>query len=197
MKIVLASNNDGKIKEINSILSDHGIEIIPQSALSIPEAVEDGLTFVENALKKARHAAQLSGLPAIADDSGLVVAALKGAPGIRSARYAGDDVPFQQNIVKLLEALKGVDAKDRNAFYYCNIVFLRSAKDPCPLICEGIWRGKVLTDPRGIHGFGYDPVFLDEERNCSAAELSPDIKNEISHRGKALKQLLTRINEIR
>lgn len=197
MKIVLASNNDGKIKEINSILADHGIEIIPQSALSIPEAVEDGLTFVENALKKARHAAQLSGLPAIADDSGLVVAALKGAPGIRSARYAGDDVPFQQNIVKLLEALKGVDAKDRNAFYYCNIVFLRSAKDPCPLICEGVWRGKVLTDPRGIHGFGYDPVFLDEERNCSAAELSPDIKNEISHRGKALKQLLARINEIR
>lgn len=193
MKIVLASNNKGKIAEINSMVSDHGIEIIPQAELGIADAIEDGKTFIENALIKARHAAALSQLPAIADDSGLVVNALGGEPGIYSARYAGENVPFQQNIIKLLQSLENIPHSNRHAFFYCSLVYLRSKDDPCPIICEGQWHGKILFEPRGIHGFGYDPIFLDEERNCSAAELSPEVKNEISHRGQALRALLQKL----
>lgn len=196
MKIVLASSNKGKIQEINNVFSEKTIEIIPQTDLGIPEPTEDRLTFIENALLKARHACALSNLPAIADDSGLVVRALSGAPGIYSARYAGENIPFQQNIIKLLENLREVPTNDRQAFFYCSLVYLRSKDDPCPIICEGIWHGSILFEPRGIHGFGYDPVFLDEERNCSAAELSLDIKNEVSHRGQALKQLLSKLDKI-
>ncbi len=196
MKIVIASGNEGKIKEINSILSDERIEIIPQTALGVSDVVEDGCTFIENALKKARHATKQTNLPAIADDSGLVVAALNGDPGIYSARYAGQNVSFHQNIIKLLENMKEVPDTERQAFFYCCLVYLRSTNDPCPIICEGIWHGKILKEPRGIHGFGYDPIFLDEERSCSAAELSPEVKNEISHRGQAMKKFLKRFREL-
>lgn len=195
MKIVIASHNEGKIREINSILSGERIEIIPQKALGVSDIVEDGVTFIENALKKARHATKQTNLPAIADDSGLVVAALNGSPGIYSARYAGQNVSFHQNIIKLLENMKEVPENQRQAFFYCCLVFLRSAEDPSPIICEGIWHGKILSEPRGIHGFGYDPIFLDEERGCSVAELSPEVKNEISHRGQALKQFLQKFRE--
>jgi XTP/dITP diphosphohydrolase len=197
MQVVLASNNLGKISEINTLVSGTGIEVISQSNFNVDEVEEDGLTFVENALKKARHACKLTNLPAIADDSGIVVQALQGAPGIYSARYAGEQRSHQENIIKLLLNLKDVPDEKRKAFFYCCLVFLRHAEDPCPIICEGVWHGKVLHKPQGIHGFGYDPIFLDIKRGCSAAELSPEIKNEVSHRGKAMKQLLHRINEFR
>lgn len=193
MKIVLASSNQGKIREINSLMSDMSIEVISQSDFNVPEVEEDGLTFIENALKKARHAAKLTNLPAIADDSGIVVQALDGAPGIYSARYAGENASDHECIIKLLQELKDTPSEKRQAFFYCCLIFLRHANDPCPIISEGIWHGKILFEPRGIHGFGYDPIFLDVERNCSAAELSPDIKNEISHRGKAMKAMLQKL----
>lgn len=193
MKIVLASSNQGKIREINSLMSDMSIEVISQSDFNVPEVEEDGLTFIENALKKARHASKLTNLPAIADDSGIVVQALNGAPGIYSARYAGKNASDHECIIKLLQELKDTPSQKRQAFFYCCLIFLRHANDPCPIISEGIWHGKILFEPRGIHGFGYDPIFLDVERNCSAAELSPDIKNEISHRGKAMKAMLQKL----
>lgn len=194
MQIVLASNNQGKIKEIEMLLSTQGFTIVSQSSLGVAEVEEDGLTFIENALKKARHAASLTGLPALADDSGLVVPALSGAPGIYSARYAGKNASHQENIIKLLENLKNIPDENRSAFFYCVLVFLRQADDPCPLVCEGVWHGRILSEPRGNYGFGYDPIFLDIERNCSAAQLSAEIKNEVSHRGKAMKELLHRFN---
>jgi XTP/dITP diphosphohydrolase len=186
-RIVLASNNPGKIQEINSLLQAMDIEAVPQKEFTAEEAVEDGLSFVENALLKARFAAKASGLPAIADDSGIEVDALDGAPGIYSARYAGDNASDLDNLQKLLKELKAVPEEKRSARFQCLMVYVRHANDPVPL--------RILTAPQGENGFGYDPVFLVPEENCSAAELSAERKNQLSHRGKALKQLVEKLTE--
>lgn len=199
MKIVLASDNPGKIKEINALLSDLPIEIIPQNQLNIPPADETGLSFVENALLKARQGAQYSQLPCIADDSGLCVDALDGAPGIYSARYAGIEVGAMAHIQKLLEALENIPPEKRQAHYYCAIVMVQHAEDPVPFIYQSKWDGQILTELRGTNGFGYDPVFFIPELNATAAELSLEQKNKMSHRAKALmalKQQLTLIHPL-
>ena len=171
------------------------MELIPQSALDIPDADETGLTFIENALIKARHAAALSGMPALADDSGLAVDALHGAPGIYSARYAGDEKKPEQNNIKLCEELRNLPDANRHATFHCVLAFLNSAEDPVPLICHGTLHGQILNEPRGQHGFGYDPIFYVPSENKSAAELSPEVKNKISHRAKALQQLIAQLPE--
>ena len=165
-------------------------EIVPQSLFGTPEVEETGLTFVENALLKARHAAQHTGLPALADDSGLVVDALGGAPGIYSARYAGPGAGDQANMDKLLQALAGVSAEQRSGRFVCALVLLHHAADPTPIICQASWEGMILTEPRGTHGFGYDPVFFVPDQNRTAAELDPASKNRLSHRGRALAELV-------
>lgn len=190
-RIILASNNHGKVTEINKLLVEQQIEVIPQQALDISEVKETGLTFVENAILKARHAAGQSGLPAIADDSGIEVDALMGAPGIYSARYAGAGCDDQENNIKLLQALGELPQEKRTARYQCVLVYMRHAKDPTPIICQGTWEGVILSSPRGDNGFGYDPLFYLPERGCSAAELGVEEKNHLSHRGQALQKLLT------
>ncbi|MBI2778391.1 MAG: RdgB/HAM1 family non-canonical purine NTP pyrophosphatase [Gammaproteobacteria bacterium] len=190
-RIVLASNNAGKAREISEMLAGHYIEVLPQSAFGVPEIEETGLTFVENAILKARNAAQHTGLPAIADDSGLEVDALNGAPGIYSARYAGPGADDRANLEKLLADLADVPEPQRSARFQCFMVYMRHALDPTPIICQGTWEGSILFTPRGTHGFGYDPVFLVPRRNCSGAELAPEVKNRLSHRGQALRQLLS------
>lgn len=192
-RIVLATGNPGKLKEMREIFSGTGIEIVPQSEFNTPEAVEDGLSFVENALKKARNAAQHSGMPALADDSGIEVDALNGEPGIHSARYAGGD---GSNIEKLIKELEGVPEDRRTARFQCVIVFLRHAADPVPVIAQGAWEGKILRTPRGEGGFDYDPVFYVPELDCSAAELSAEDKNRLSHRGKALRQMFDKLKTL-
>jgi XTP/dITP diphosphohydrolase len=189
-RIVLASNNPGKVREFNQLLSDTELEVVPQSAFSVPEIEETGLTFVENAILKARNAAQHTGLPAIADDSGLEVAALSGAPGIYSARYAGAGASDLDNLEKLLTTLQGVDDDQRSARFQCLMVYMRHARDPTPRIFQGTWEGSILREPRGSGGFGYDPVFLVPEMNRASAELPPDVKNHLSHRGQAIRQLV-------
>lgn len=189
-RIVLASNNAGKVREINQILTNLDIEIVPQAEFNIPDADETGLTFVENAIIKARQAAQLSGLPAIGDDSGIEVDALHGAPGIYSARFAGNDASDTENLNKLLEELHDVPEQQRTARFQCLMVYMRHAEDPTPIICQGTWQGLILTAPQGANGFGYDPVFYVPEYNCSSAELEPEVKNRLSHRGQALRELL-------
>lgn len=191
MKLVLASHNTGKLAELRGLLAGHGIDVVAQSDFGIGEIEETGLTFVENALLKARHAARISGLPALADDSGLCVDVLGGAPGLHSARYAGTDGDAQANILKLLDALADVPDEHRGAYFHCTLALLRHADDPAPLICEGRWRGRILAELRGDEGFGYDPLFLDEASGQSAAELSREEKAAISHRGQALRQLIT------
>lgn len=191
MKIIFASSNQGKIRELQAMLAAFNIDIIPQSELGVSDAAETGLTFVENALIKARHACEVTGLPAIADDSGLEVAALAGAPGIYSARYAGENAASQDNIKKLLQDL--ADKKNRQACFQCVLVFLTHATDPTPLICQGTWHGSILSAAAGEQGFGYDPIFFDSTQQCSAAQLSPDIKNRISHRGQALQSLMKKL----
>lgn len=188
-RIVLASGNRGKLAEIRDVLADTGIELVAQSELGIEDAEETGTTFVENAIIKARHAARLSGLPALGDDSGICVDALGGAPGLISALYAGMHGDSAANIAKLLGALDGVDDAKRTAHFHCTLVLLSSADDPAPLIAEGIWRGRILHAPRGEHGFGYDPVFFDPVLDRGAGELEPSIKNRVSHRGQALAKL--------
>ncbi len=188
-KIVLASNNAGKIREINELLGPHHFAVVPQKEFTSEEAVEDGLSFVENAIKKARFAARLSGLPAIADDSGIEVDALNGAPGIYSARYAGENASDLENLEKLLVAMQDVATAERNARFQCVMVYMQHENDPTPVICQGTWEGRILTTPQGENGFGYDPVFFVPEDNCSAAELSADRKNQLSHRGQALRKL--------
>jgi XTP/dITP diphosphohydrolase len=188
--IVLASNNAGKVREIAELLAPERIRIIPQGELGIPEAEENGLTFVENAILKARHAARASGLPAIADDSGLEVDALAGAPGIYSARFAGPGASDADNLAKLLELLADVPDDQRTARFQCLMVYLRQAEDPTPLICQGTWEGRILRAPVGENGFGYDPVFLVPEEGRSAAELPAATKNRLSHRGQALTRLV-------
>ncbi len=194
-KIVLASTNLGKIAEIQQLLTNLPVQILPQTAFSLTEVEETGLTFIENALLKARAAAAIAGLPAIADDSGLVVSALNGAPGIYSARYAGTPQNAAANIHKLLQALQNVPQEKRVASFHCTLVFLRSAEDPAPLIAEGIWHGRILQTPTGTKGFGYDPIFFDPVLNRSAAELSIMEKNQISHRGQALQRMLIQLKK--
>ncbi len=188
-QVVLASGNAGKVREINQILAGSGLSVRPQSEFGVPEIEETGLSFVENALLKARNAARHTGLPAVADDSGLEVDALNGAPGIYSARYAGPSATDADNVRKLLTALAGLPETGRSARFRCVMVYLRHAEDPTPLICLGTWEGRILDAPRGDNGFGYDPVFLVPEQGCSAAELTPETKNRLSHRGQALRCL--------
>jgi len=192
-EIVLASSNPGKVKEVNELLADTVFHILPQSEFDVVEAEETGLTFVENAILKARNAARYTNLPVIADDSGIEVIALKGQPGIYSARYAGLDASDEDNLNKLIEAIKTLDEVDRNARFVCSMVFLRHAEDPTPLISQGIWDGVVITEPRGLNGFGYDPMFYVPTHDCTSAELLPEIKNQLSHRGQALTCLIKQI----
>jgi XTP/dITP diphosphohydrolase len=188
--VVLASNNFGKLQEFKEILGDVHISIIPQSDLDVPEIEETGLSFVENAILKARNAAQHTGLPALADDSGLEVDILNGAPGIYSGRYAGPQVNFPDNCKKLLSDLIAAAEEERTARFQCVLVLLKHASDPSPLICQGIWEGKILFTPRGDKGFGYDPLFYVPTHGCSAAELPAAIKNQISHRAQAVVKLI-------
>ncbi len=190
MRLVLASHNAGKLAELRELLASSGIEVLSQDSFGVGEIEETGLSFVENALLKARHAAAISGLPALADDSGLCVDALDGAPGLHSARYAGNMGDAQANIEKLLEAMAEVPDTARQAHFHCSLALLRRPDDPVPLICEGRWHGHILRAPHGVGGFGYDPVFLDTASGRSAAELSRSEKATISHRGKALVQLV-------
>lgn len=186
MKIVLASNNAGKIKEIKALLADLPVELISQAELDISEVEETGTTFIENSLIKARHASKAAGLPAVADDSGLAIDALDGAPGIYSSRYAGEDANDLDRINKVLAELKTIPDNKRTAEFHCAITLVKNAEDPSPLVCEGIWPGTILYAPQGNRGFGYDPIFYIPEYQCSAAELDPDLKNQISHRGRAM-----------
>jgi len=190
-RIVLASNNAGKLREFGQMLAQLDIEVLPQAHFDIPEAEEPHVTFVENALAKARHAARLTGLPALADDSGICVAALGGAPGVYSARYAGEPKSDARNNEKLIAELQG--KSDRRAHYVAVLVFVHHADDPQPIICEGEWHGEIIDTPRGAGGFGYDPHFLVPDLNQTAAEISAEEKNKRSHRGKALKQLMERL----
>lgn len=185
-KIVLATANPGKLRELQAVLAGLDFEIVPQSAFGVLEAEETGLTFIENALLKARNAALYTGLPALADDSGLAVDALGGVPGIYSARYAGAGAGDRANIGKLLAELEGVPAERRTARFVCVLALLHHPADPTPLICQGSWEGTILTEPRGEGGFGYDPIFFAPGEQRTAAELEPAVKNQISHRGQAL-----------
>ena len=194
MKLVLASGNAGKLKELQAMLAGLPLQIVPQRELGVDDVPETGLTFVENALIKARHACAVTGLPALADDSGMIVDALDGAPGLYSARYAGSPTDDVANNAKLLDALREVPAERRSARFYAVIVLLRHANDPQPLICEGSWEGRIIDAPRGSHGFGYNPVFLDETLGLTAAEMLPEQKNGRSHRAKALQLLLQRLS---
>jgi XTP/dITP diphosphohydrolase len=188
-KIVLATGNAGKVREFAQLLAEFDAEIIPQTQLNVSNVPETGLTFVENALIKARHAAEITGLPAIADDSGIEVDALNGAPGIYSARFAGENATDVDNNQLLLQQLQETPEAERTARYHCVIVYLRHALDPTPLICHGIWEGRVLTAPQGENGFGYDPLFLIPEQQCTAAQMPSDLKNKLSHRGQAMREL--------
>ena len=192
-KVVLASNNKGKLREFNDMFSGMSINVLPQAEFDIEEVDETGLSFVENAILKARNAALHSGLPAIADDSGIEVDALQGAPGIYSARFAGVGASDADNVKKLLDDLKGVPTEKRSARFQCLLVYMRHEKDPTPVICQGTWEGVILEAPQGENGFGYDPVFFVPEKNCSSAELDADVKNGMSHRGKALQLLSNKL----
>lgn len=192
-KIVLASNNKGKVRELGQMLSSLDMEVLPQATFNIEDADETGLTFVENAIIKARHASTIAGLPAIADDSGLEVDAIKGAPGIYSARYSGEGATDEKNLLKLLEALKDVPEEKRTARFQCVLVYMRHANDSTPLICQGTWEGLITTEPQGENGFGYDPVFFVPEHNCTSAQLQPEQKNKLSHRGIALSSLVNKL----
>ena len=189
MKAVLASSNVGKLRELAAILAPLGYELVTQSSLGIDTPPETGITFAENALLKARHAARLSGLPAIADDSGIEVDALGGRPGVYSARYAGEGATDPSNLRKMLDELRSIPADQRSARYQCVIAFVRTAGDPSPLIAHGTWEGRILLEPRGTGGFGYDPIFQPAGLDSSAAELSAAEKNARSHRGEALRAL--------
>ena len=195
-QIVLASNNPGKVREIGQMLADLDLEVLPQSAFKIEEVEETGLSFVENAILKARHAAANSGLPAIADDSGLEVDALNGAPGIYSARYAGAGATDTQNLQKLLDDLEKVPQEQRTARFQCLLVYMRHAQDPTPRIYQGTWEGRITFEPRGESGFGYDPVFFVPSHNCTSAELAPEVKNALSHRGQALRKLVADLGHV-
>lgn len=195
--IVLASGNKGKLREFGQIMAPHDIKVAPQSEFKVPEAEETGLTFVENAIIKARNACLHTNLPAIADDSGIEVDALHGKPGIYSARFAGSNASDEANLQKLLTELEGIPESERTARYQCVLVFMRHANDPTPLICQASWQGQILTEPVGDGGFGYDPVFWVAETDCSAAELTAEQKHAISHRGKAMRQFIEAFQFVR
>lgn len=196
MRLVLASSNAGKVVELEQLLAGSGVALVPQTHMGVTDADETGLTFVENALLKARHAARLTGLPALADDSGICVDALNGAPGLYAARYAGTHGDSAANNAKLLRALDGVPAARRTAYFIAVLVVLRHADDPAPLIAEGRWHGRILEAPQGEGGFGYDPLFLPDGYDVSAAELDFALKNRLSHRGQALDVLKARFAEL-
>jgi len=195
--IILASSNPGKVREINQLLADLDLQVKPQSEFGVADAEETGLTFVENAILKARNAARHTGLPAIADDSGIEVDALNGAPGIYSARYAGIGAGDRANLEKLLADLEDIPEAQRTARFQCLMVSLQHADDPTPLICQGTWEGRILFEPQGDNGFGYDPVFYVPTHDCASAELAPAIKNSLSHRGQALRQLVSILERTR
>lgn len=188
--IVLASNNAGKIKEFNALLGNLGFEVKPQDEFSVPEAEETGLTFIENAILKARNACAHTGLPALADDSGIEVDYLNGAPGIYSARFAGEHGNNDANNALLLQKLEGVAEAERSARFHCVLAYMKHKDDPTPLVFHGVWEGRILTSKEGQEGFGYDPIFFVPEQGCSAASLPKEVKNQISHRAQALHQLL-------
>nr|WP_111642107.1 XTP/dITP diphosphatase [Marinimicrobium alkaliphilum] len=192
-QLIMASGNPGKLKEFRDLLVDCGFDVRAQSDFNVTSAEETGLTFVENAILKARHAAAQTGLPALADDSGLEVDALNGRPGIYSARYAGPDAQDTDNNALLLDELNGVPEAERSARYHCVLAFMRHADDPTPILCHGTWEGRILTEPQGDGGFGYDPLFYVPELGSSAASLDKNHKNRISHRGKAMAELLARL----
>lgn len=189
MKIVIASDNQGKLKELQDALGELTFEFVPQSKFGVTGPEETGLSFIENAILKARHASKETDLPAIADDSGLCVDALGGAPGIYSARYAGPECNDAKNINKLLSSIESITGEDRAAHFFCAIAYVRHATDPAPLIALGQWFGRILEEPVGESGFGYDPVFFIPHLNCTAAQLPMDSKNKISHRAKAIKEM--------
>jgi XTP/dITP diphosphohydrolase len=193
--LVLASANKGKIKELQDMLGGLGINIIPQQQLGIEDAEETGLTFVENAILKARHAAEISGLPAIADDSGLEVDYLKGAPGIYSARFSGAGATDQSNLDKLMREMRDAPADKRSARYQTVIAVMAHGSDPTPILCQGTWEGEIAFEEKGSEGFGYDPVFKPADASCHAAELEKSVKNTISHRGKAINELLEKLKQ--
>jgi XTP/dITP diphosphohydrolase len=193
-RLILASNNAGKLKEFAELLAPIGFELHPQGEFNVPEAEEPFGTFVENALQKARHASRLTGLPALADDSGVCVNALGGAPGVVSARYAGEPKSDARNSEKLIQDLAG--HADKSAYYYCVLVYVRHADDPQPVIADGIWRGQIVDTPRGANGFGYDPYFLIPDLGKTTAELAPLEKNAISHRGQAIRALVAKLDAI-
>jgi XTP/dITP diphosphohydrolase len=192
-RVVLASANQGKIRELEALLAPCGIDIIPQAEFDIPSVEEVGASFVENAILKARHAARLSGLGAIADDSGIMVDALNGAPGIYSARYAGEGASDSENLQRLLDNMRDVPEPRRGARFVCIVVYMTHAEDACPMVCEGSWPGRIAHAPAGKGGFGYDPIFYVEECGCTSAELDAAVKNTISHRARAMQRLLARL----
>jgi len=192
-RVVLASANPGKLRELEDLFAPCGMDLVPQSDFNIPSAEETGASFIENAIIKARHAARLCGLPAVADDSGLMVDALDGAPGVHSARYAGADANDARNLALLLENMHDVADDRRGARFVCLMVYVQQPRDACPLVGEGVWRGRITRVPRGEGGFGYDPVFFVESRGCTSAELDPADKNRISHRAMAMEALRTRL----
>ena len=194
-RVVLASANPGKLGELNALLASCGMDVVPQSDFEIPSIEEAGESFVENAIIKARHAARLSGLAAIADDSGLMVDALDGAPGIYSARYAGVGASDSENLQLLLDNMHDIPESRRGARFVCLVVYVNHPRDACPLVCEGIWPGRITHAPKGDGGFGYDPVFYVEDCGCTSAELEPAHKNTISHRARAMQALLARLGE--
>ena len=192
-KLVLASSNPGKLRELSALLGESRYKIIPQADFNVPEVAETGTTFVENAIIKARHAAQYTGLAALADDSGIVIDALNGEPGVHSARFSGSDASDESNNILLVEKLRSVPEGQRSARYQAVIVYMRNAADPSPIICEGSWEGIMVLEAKGSGGFGYDPYFYLPDYGCTSAELSADEKNRISHRGQALRLLLEKL----
>lgn len=196
MRVVLASGNKGKLKELSALLTPLGFDLVAQNALGVETPPETGLTFTENALLKARYAAGVTQLPALADDSGIEVDALGGRPGIYSARYAGENASDEDNLRKMLQELAGVDAAQRTARYQCIIAFVKTASDPSPIIAGGTWEGRLLEHPRGLGGFGYDPIFVPRGLDRTAAELEPGEKNLLSHRGQALRALAAQLRQM-
>ncbi|MFQ5661217.1 MAG: RdgB/HAM1 family non-canonical purine NTP pyrophosphatase [Gammaproteobacteria bacterium] len=195
-QLVLASSNADKLKEMAALLSGVDIEVVLQSRFAVPDVEETGLSFVENALIKARHAARYTGLPAVADDSGIQVDVLGGAPGILSARYAGEGASDEQNLQLLIEKVTAIQEDRPSACFQCVMVYLRHAGDPMPVIAQGTWQGRIVTQAKGRHGFGYDPIFYLQTHGCTAAELAPAEKNRISHRGQAMRALLQKITAL-
>ena len=195
-KIIFASGNAGKVREIDQLLEGLSLKVLPQSDFDVPQIEETGLTFVENAILKARNAAHYADLPAIADDSGIAVDVLQGRPGIYSARFAGVGASDEENLLKLIDMIKPFPEEQRTARFICSMVYLRHEHDPVPIIAQGVWEGQLVTEPKGENGFGYDPVFYIASQQCTSAELTPEVKNKLSHRGQALMQLLGKLKEV-